>query len=312
MWIFFLMRQLIFLYLNRKNVFNGNGIPDRSIIVRERDVCIKYEERECYITGIAVLSPGILVVCDNSSSSVKIVDAVRNVIEAYVKVINGPRDITAMGQDHAAVTIPDNGLIQIIKIIRDAGILKCQLDKEINVEGECSGIDFDKGLQMFAVSFTCPVKIELIGEDGTCYRCFRGEDHFERPLYIRFSRNQNKMFFVSDMKSNTLTEVGVDPFVVVYKKGIENVQGARDLYILPNNNILLCGWNSNNICLVSELGSYLDTKLDASYGLEFPCAMSYCETDQKIYVSSKRIEAGPELWGNIKVFRCILDNLCPR
>lgn len=279
---------------------------------RQSSVCIRYTETDCYITGIVVLNPSILLVCDFGTSSIKIVNTNKNAVESYLTLPGRPRGVTLVGPSRAAVTLPQNKTIQYIKINGKAEHLELVLDElTLEVDGECSGIDFDPDLAMFAVSFTDhPPKLKLLKENGSVHRSLDRENDntehflFERPLCVRFSRNsKDKMVFVLDSDSNTVTIVFVEPFEFVKQKTVDNIKGARGLFVLPDNTILLCGQESNNLCRATQFSRYMEKVVDDADGLEFPCTLAYCEDDNNIYVSCKRIEAGPELWDHLKVFK---------
>lgn len=145
------------------------------------DICIKYEESLCCITGIAILSPNVLIISDSETESVKLVDAEKGIVKACLILPICPIDITVMEKDRAAVTLPGRSCIQIFKIDEYSGRYKLLLDTSISVNGECSGIDYDQSSQCFVVSFKDPVKLELIRTDGAVVWNLGREIHIERP-----------------------------------------------------------------------------------------------------------------------------------
>lgn len=98
----------------------------------------------------------------------------------------------------------------------------------------------------------------------------------------------------------------------VSEKSVDTIRDALGLYILPDNRVLLCGKESHNICLFTENGRYIRTVVDREIMLEYPCALSYCEQQEMIYVSCKQIETGPDMMNWLKVFKCELKHLCPQ
>lgn len=274
--------------------------------VNPKRLNVRYLENECYITGMDFLSDKRLIVCDNSSCSVKVINTEANSVESYMTLSSGPRGITAMSNTKAAVTLPDDQCIQIITL--KPGLRVLTVERTIQVEGECSGIDFNQSTDMFAVTYTVPPKLERRKVNGDFEYSMTNESEkteiFGRPLYVRFHRSpSSNLVYVSDMKLNKVLQIDIrsmtDTGTHIDLGGLEIPRG---LYVTSNNDILVCGHKTHNICRVSEYGEYRSTLVNAKDGLELPCAMTYSELDKTIYVSAKTIGALPDLWDNIKCF----------
>ena len=275
-------------------------------------VNVRYQEKDGYTTGMAFLSPHILIICDSNNCAVKVVNTNTKKLTAYLILPASLRGITAMSPTQAAVTIPDIKRIQIVNysetIEKDEVPLTAKYTDRIKVTGACSGIDYDRENKLFAVTFTDPSKVQLIDRQGNILNTLANESASQpvlnRPLYVRFNNTSSrKQLYVTDVNLNRLLKVDFSrKESIVFEKKIDNIEQPRDMYVLPNNELFICGHYSHSLGLVSELGEYKRTLVSQTDGLEFPCAMTYSEQDKTVYISGKNIEAEPDLWDNIKYF----------
>ena len=302
MFLFFAARHLSLFFL-RKVPIDNSPQP-----VSHGRVKVRYQEKDGYTTGMSFLSPDTLIVCDSSSFAVKVVNTNTRELTAYLTVPASPRGISAMSPTQAAVTLPYIHCIQIVNYYRDELVQLTAIDTDrIPVEGACSGIDYDRENKLFAVTFTDPPKVQLIDRQGNILNTLANESASQpvlnRPLYVRFNNTSSrKQLYVTDVNLNRLLEIDIRNELIVFEKKIDNIEQPRDMYVLPNNELFICGHYSHSLGLVSELGEYKRTLVSQTDGLEFPCAMTYSEQDKTVYISGKRIGAGPDLWDNIKYF----------
>lgn len=100
------------------------------------DVKTPQDKNDCWITGIALQPPGILLLVDCSNHCIKSADRSTYNILYYLPLMSGPWDITTLGFNEAAVTLPDQQIIQIISTI--GGLFPV---RNFKVNGQCRGID---------------------------------------------------------------------------------------------------------------------------------------------------------------------------
>lgn len=80
----------------------------------------RFEEKGCYIAGLAVVSRDLLVLSDRENNAVKLIDVNENKLKAYLQLCSDPRGIAVFKEDKVAVAVSGKKLIQIISINKDS------------------------------------------------------------------------------------------------------------------------------------------------------------------------------------------------
>lgn len=254
--------------------------------------------KDCKITGSAVLTPQTLLLVDKTNKCVKHVDTSIYTIVAWQRFTSYPCDITSLDQDCAAVTFPDNQQIKILSACRGLAQERC-----FNVSGECQGIASIS--DSIIVSYGNPPKVEVMNHYGIVQHTIRAEDkgktRFQCPIYVTTATDERvgDVFFVSDSQTNTVLKFSMDGRVLMKYVGPSESSG---LATLADGSFLVCYRYRQEVMKVSPEGRV--TKLiDKSMGIQYPKTISYCPIQNLIYVSNYRPFENDESDNVVSVFR---------
>lgn len=130
---------------------------------------------ESNITGVTLSDSNTLLLTDFDNACVKHVDCRIGIICSYLPLSSGPLDVTKLGPDEAAVTLPVMQQIQILST-------KDELDvkRTFATKGECQGIDAT--VDMLLISFLEPGKVQVLDHFGKVLQTFIA-DHYGNTLF---------------------------------------------------------------------------------------------------------------------------------
>lgn len=253
--------------------------------------------KDCKISGMAVLSPQTLLLVDRNNKCVKHVDTTIFAIVAWRPFASYPWDITALDKSTAAVTFPACEQIQIISAT--GGLSRM---RTFDVNGDCRGISSTS--DSLIVTYNSPPKVEIMDHYGTVYQTLRTDDKgkalFQCPSYvIAKSEGNDVIFYVSDSITNTVTKHSTSGHVLAnYHTSSE----PKGLATLPNGNFLVCNRYSQEIVMVTPEGKTCKL-LGASSGIQYPISVCYCAVRNAIYVSNYRPFENDEVDNVVSVFK---------
>ncbi|XP_053405178.1 uncharacterized protein LOC123565997 [Mercenaria mercenaria] len=122
------------------------------------DICV--DKEECWISGMALLTPSRLVLTDEKNNCIKMVDLSNGSITDYLQLDTPPLDITTVTSNQLAVTLSDKEIVQFIS----ASSNKLSLKQKFKVDGDCSGISCYQ--DKLVVTFDDPIKIQIFDLKG--------------------------------------------------------------------------------------------------------------------------------------------------
>ena len=76
---------------------------------------------------------------------------------------------------------------------------------------------------------------------------------------------------------------------IVYHYKDTDLKGPRGLYCDDGDNIMVCGFNSNNIHVITSDGKKYGTLLSSQDGLKIPVSVAYRKSDDTLVVTCERI-----------------------
>ncbi|XP_022309377.2 uncharacterized protein LOC111115088 [Crassostrea virginica] len=236
------------------------------------------DENACVISGILSLPNLDWLFCDKGNRKLKLYnDKFRMKTEHILE--QPPYDITLLGDQIVAVTIPDEMKISIFKIL--AGI---NLQEEIRTKDRCYGISYSSSESKFVVTcpFGSPASLRLLSRNGEeLMVLIPEEDHqslFLRPLYVRFDNSGNSIL-VSDSQRNRVTSITRS----VYRRfhyTHANLRSPRGLALDSEGGFLVAGWGSDTVHRVDAGGRCKQEVLSRHDGVISPqaVALSYDQT----------------------------------
>ncbi|XP_045179869.2 uncharacterized protein LOC123539370 [Mercenaria mercenaria] len=164
-----------------------------------RDINIKADtdEKDCYITGMTLLSDTELVLCDVNNNSLKLVDVENGIIKDVFVLQAGPLGITAISKDQVAVVLGNKHQIQIISIRGRLSVVRT-----IKTTGDCVDVKLNSG--KLYVSFWEPVQFQILQMTGAIIKTIKPESevlkHCAHPRHIAVSPDEG-MIYVFDWKT---------------------------------------------------------------------------------------------------------------
>ncbi|XP_052782176.1 uncharacterized protein LOC128218530 [Mya arenaria] len=238
---------------------------------------------ECFLTSMALLSRGRLLLADHFNWSVKLVDTTPNKIVSQVELPGHPWDLCLLPVDRAAVTLPKVKMIQFVSTQGNATLLDL-----VKVDGECHGIDFcDDNL---IVSFVNPGKVVLMDMKGKVKKSVdkdsSGKPLFQELLYLTVTRDSQTppVIYVSDLHTHTITKLNISLEVLQsYRDPI--LRSPRGLTAVGDNQLLVCGRDSYNILLLDTLTGKITQLLGKEEGIERPLSVAYCSLRKMMFVT---------------------------
>ena len=235
------------------------------------------------LTGLTLLYPNTLLAADYSNCTLKEIDVTTNTVISQLFFACKPWDITLLPGDQAALTLPNDKMIQFIST---NGRLSCL--RAISVSDECYGISsVDTTL---VVSYRYPAKIEIMDFTCTVINIINTDNNghimFKDPAYITVVREKSEeMIYVSNRDANAITKVSVKGKVLgTYKH--KNWDRIAGLTCVGDGQILVCNLGGNSVDVVSTDEKDIVTLIDSTHGLEIPRTLCYCPSHAALYVST--------------------------
>ncbi|XP_060590735.1 uncharacterized protein LOC132745777 [Ruditapes philippinarum] len=151
----------------------------------------------CYITGMTLLTPDVLIITDYQNNEIKMVDISRKSVLAQISLDSEPWDVTSVSKNEFAVTLPFSQTIQFFSVS------SCLMTKQsLKVCGECFGISCHK--DKMVVSYCKPAKVQILFINGTVLQTIQDENIFITPEYITANDN---CIYVSDKEMKIVTKL---------------------------------------------------------------------------------------------------------
>ncbi|XP_060602567.1 uncharacterized protein LOC132755694 [Ruditapes philippinarum] len=257
--------------------------PDRAIDLQYIDtIDIKQisEKEKCSITGMVMVTPTKMVVADNKNKNVTLIDIEKNVVVTEVKMSLGPVDVITLPEKKLAVTLNGETFLQILSY-SDA---KLSLYKLIDVRNKCNGVAYSRG--KLIVSSAESKKIIIINLEGEILDVLGSPTIFYGPTRVLIS-NDESFIYVSDtdwkQKSKVLKMDWKGNVNTVFEE--PKYQSPYGQEQLEDETILICCRNSHTILRLSSSLKKCDIIGLEKANIYLPTAVTYCEAEQKLYVS---------------------------
>ena len=233
------------------------------------------------ITGCTVMANGDVVLCDISNYTIKLLNS-SGVLTGKIKLSSRPWDVSVLDPTSVIVTLPHNNQLQVVQVYP-----QLKPGRVIQLDKECWGVAVVKGeLYVSCYTYTGDGEIRVLGLDGKVKRRLGvnqdGSFMFTMPHYITVNSSGEKIF-VSDNSKQTVTCMSVDGRVIYAYKD-DSLRRPVGLLCDSEDNILVCGWRSNNVQVLTADGKRHCTLLTESDGLKYPQSIAYRDSDNTLLV----------------------------
>jgi hypothetical protein len=237
------------------------------------DICVKTSKDKamCWITGMTLLTPNILVITDYLNMTVKLVDTRSQYVIDRLHLDCGPYDITSVTSTELVATLPRRNTIQFLAISSD----KLKQKNTVKVDGHCWGVSCY--LDKLVVSFYDPAKLQILDMDGIVFKTFRGQNDFGNPLYVEAISSS---IYVSDTNKKTVTRINWCGQVI---GSYDDMNETRGLSLSDDSTVFVCDRGRNVIEKISEDCFQGKVMLQ---DLKYPQAVCWCSETCKLYYSS--------------------------
>ncbi|XP_052781549.1 E3 ubiquitin-protein ligase TRIM33-like [Mya arenaria] len=290
--------------VSQKAHFSSRAGLSKAMFSRQPDISVKTSDdsSDCWLTNMTLLTGDSLILVDHNNHSLKLVDTKNKKLVSQVKLPGVPWDLCHLPGNRTAVTLPGLKKIQFVSTQGNV-----TLQDVVKVDGQCHGIDFcDDNL---IVCFADPGKVVLMDMKGKVKKSAdkdsSGEPLFQYPYHLTVTReSQNPpVIYVSDRGTNTITKLSISLEVLhTYQDPI--LEFPRGLTAVGDNQLLVCGRDSNNILLLDTLTGKITQLLGKKEGIESLYSVAYCSQKKMMFVTCWHRNR-PEFENFVKVFNLV-------
>ena len=256
-------------------------LVDRKIKSRsEVNVRTHEDEDDPWITGCAVMPNGHVVLCDRDNNQIKLLDDSWTITGRLT--LQRPWDISVIDSSHVIVSSPDNRQLQHVQVFP-----RMKAGRSIHLNKECWGVAVS-GEKMYVSCHINPGdgEVRVLDLQGNIKRRLGinqdGSYQFTSPGYITVSDSGEKIF-VSDSGIDIITCL-TPSGTVIYTYKDDDMKCNWGLICDSGDNVLVCGWYSNNVHTISPDGNKYRTLLTSKDGLSYPNSIAYKESENSLIV----------------------------
>ncbi|XP_052817876.1 E3 ubiquitin-protein ligase TRIM71-like [Mya arenaria] len=260
------------------------SVPDLSTVTWKKGsnipVKTSQDQGTSSISGFAFLSSGLLLLADMNNENVKLVSIPTRKVTSRLQLPGKTWDVCVLPGDQAAVTLPNNLMIQLMFTKR--GELTC--GKKINVSSECYGIAFYNN--RLYVSYGSKPRIEVMTLDGHIISTFQTDDGrqlFQAPYYLTVSASTPPTLYVSDLSAHTVLQLSLDG-KVLYEYRNKQFTCPKSVVEVGPGQLLVCGQGSYSVMLLKERDGKMTEILKYKDGQNGPWSVAFCPHTRAIIV----------------------------
>ncbi|XP_052781164.1 uncharacterized protein LOC128217807 isoform X2 [Mya arenaria] len=284
--------------------FKDSADLSRAKFISQPDISVKTsgDTLDCWLTSVTLLPGDRLLLADLNNNLLKVVDTESNKLVSQVKLPGQPWDLCLLPGDRAAVTLPWKKKIQFVCTQGNV-----TLQDIVEVDGYCHGIDFCDDNMI--VSFTYPGFVVLMDMKGKVKKSVdndsSGKPLFKYPCYLTVTSESQTppVIYVSDWFTHTITKLSISLEVLQsYHDPI--LESPRGLTAVGDNQLVVCGEDSDNILLLDTLTGKITQLLGKEEGIEKPCSVAYCPLKKMLFVTCYPYDR-PDSDNFVKVFNLV-------
>ena len=267
--------------IKQKSSQNTNTLFTELAVDSSRKVNIQLssDSKRPSITGCTFIPDGGVVLCDCYNSNLILLSDTFTVKER-LHLDSRPWDVSLVNSNTVIVTIPDKKKLQLIRVIPSL-----KLDRSINVDRRCWGVQVVDDL-IYVTCHNNPGEGEVLVVDmnGTATHRLGQPDKkpsmFSRPNYITVCPFSRKMF-ITDSGTDTVSCLMSDG-TVVYQYKDEDLERPRGVVVDGGGNVIVCGWDSDNVQVFRADGTKCCTLLTSQDGVKMSYSVAYRQSDNNL------------------------------
>ena len=234
-----------------------------------------------YISGCEALLNGQIILCDNNNKNLKLIHSsftVKDVFDLQAK----PWDVSVANRNSVIITLPHLRQLQFVQLEpRLKSGLVIQLDKK------CWGIAV-AGEDMYVTLHNNPGEgeVRILDMDGNLKQKIGvnpgGLFIFRCPFYVTWSAATGKIY-VSDPQAGKVACLMSDGSTVYQYKG-KGLKYASGVCVDDEETVMVCGYESNNIRIVTASGQKHGCLLTSKDGIKLPLSLTYRVNDDMLII----------------------------
>lgn len=254
---------------------NTSTIKNVADVKLEKNIEFPFSDA-CKITGSAILPNKCPIFCDFSDKKRLLLYDRHGQFLRQISTEAPPRDIAVYDQLSVAVTLSTVKKIIRIEIITNTD----KVVQEINVTGECVGIDVHDGHYLVAIK---KYGLQILDNCGLVITTL--------PFAcVNVCCNESKIFYLNeksdivrccDFSGNEIWELKISLHVGTYSE-LHSIDVADD-----QGNILICDYYNSEVYLVSSDGSKAEKVLKYENGLCYPGGICVDRSNGQILLATK-------------------------
>jgi hypothetical protein len=240
------------------------------------------------ISGICKVSLSQLVVTDFINKYIRLIEIKEHgecELRSTLQVSSGPSSVTTLKNNKIAVSLPDEGIIQIIVISEQNTLVKTD---QIKVGNNCMGIACEPG-KMY-VSYTGFNKVGILDMKGNLLEQI--ENVFSCPKQLVKNPSLSTLF-VNDLTRVTIIKIPrrILKKSKTFSEEIMAMTVDKSGTVFIGINLTINGGQTGRIY---QLSSDLVTIHELLTDYVLPQSLYYCDLEDKLYIGH---------FGNVKVFQ---------
>ena len=248
-------------------------------------------DREIYdITSCCFMSKGEFIACDYNNYKIKLLDrSLKYIFLDSLVLYFKPHDVAAVDNSNVIVTMPRWGKLQFIQVLPSLKLGRTIDVGNVGVGEECWGVAVAAG----KIFVSCYNSVDQVGDIRVYDLEGRdlgkrlginpdGSNMFRCPWYVAASRSGDKIF-VSDVATDTVSCLTGDGNIV-YQYRDKELKWLRGLFVDDYDNVIVCGYDSNTVQVITSAGEKHKTLLSKKEGILNPQCVSFRPSDETLVV----------------------------
>ncbi|XP_060567926.1 uncharacterized protein LOC132726608 [Ruditapes philippinarum] len=271
-------------------------------VVEDIDINSSSGNTECHITGIEIIKPDKIVVCDYGDNKIiKCYDTVQKKVVSEMKVTESPFDVAAITDDKFVVTVPNDRSIHFMSL-RNHRIVS---DRKVNINEVCYGIAYSQDKLVVSCNYN-PGKVLVLDLQGKMLKSFSGDNSLYCLSQYVTVNTAGTSIYVSDC-GYTVTAVEQLDWQGNISNTYQPAQGGtqlRGICELDDGTFLVCmnQDSDDNLRRVSDNCKPCKLTMNGKLGRWYPEAVAFCKKSSRLYVSYTETGCyGPK--HRIKIFK---------
>ncbi|WAR06046.1 hypothetical protein MAR_021415 [Mya arenaria] len=286
---------LINLPSTSKSDFMSSIPEEKSIFQIENNETLttKMHATGCYITGVAVLQNGSVVLCDNMHDSLQLYDSQLQPV-AEMECAH-PWGVTSVSEAAVAVSLHYEHKLILVKT--QQGLEKI-VDKDIVLKCKAS-LTYDVKFYSYRLYVLCfDGDIHVVDLKGREYKVIKTDMGLNSARYFDIDVD-NDILVIAGQKGVTCTSKGLPMWN--FKTRIGKAKIVCTGVLLHKEHVLVCDWENFRIAEIHDDGQKMRTV--HGEGLERPVALCLAPAGDALYVTQGDYDMDPEKTRTVRVLK---------